>query len=81
PYIYLNQIQRNVDGSFPAGSKIPLRVFNATEVEEVRWSLDGKRIEPEADGNFTLRRSGRLAAQILHTDGTSETIFKEITVQ
>ena len=81
PYIYLSNAQRNLDGSFPAGSKIPLRVFNATGVEEVRWTLDGKLITPEADGNYTLRRSGRLAAQILHTDGTTETIYKEITVQ
>jgi len=80
PYIYFNNTQRNLDGSFPAGSKIPLRVFNATAVEEVRWSLDGRRITPEADGNYTLVRSGTLAAQILHTDGTTETIYKQITV-
>lgn len=81
PYIYLSNTQRNVDGSFPVGSKIPLRVFNATEVEEVRWSMDGRTIQPEADGNYTLRRSGLLAARIFHTDGTTETIYKEITVQ
>ena len=81
PYIYLSNTQRNLDGSFPVGSKLPLRVFNATEVEEVRWSMDGRTIKPEADGNYTLRRSGLLAAQILHTDGTTETIYKEITVQ
>ena len=81
PYIYLSNTQRNLDGSFPVGSKLPLRVFNATEVEEVRWSMDGRAIQPEADGNYTLRRSGLLAAQILHTDGTTETIYKEITVQ
>ncbi len=81
PYIYLSNTRRNADGSFPLGSKIPLRVFNATEVEEVRWTLNGTLITPEADGNYTLRRSGRLAAQIFHTDGTTETIYKMITVQ
>ena len=79
-YIYLNNTLRGTDGSFPSGSKIPLRVYNATGVEEVRWSLNGKPIVPEADGFYTLRESGRLAAQILHTDGTTETIYKIITV-
>ncbi|MCR4859881.1 MAG: M6 family metalloprotease domain-containing protein [Bacteroidales bacterium] len=80
PYIYLNNVRRNTDGSFPAGTRIPLRVFNATQVEEVIWFLDGKRITPAADGSFTLNRSGVLSARILHTDGTSETIYKQITV-
>lgn len=81
PYIYLSSATRNVDGTFPAGSKIPLRVFNATEVEEVHWTLDGETILPEADGRYTLRRSGTLRARIIHTDGSSESLFKEITVQ
>jgi hypothetical protein len=81
PYIYLNSATRNVDGTFPPGSKLPLRVFNATDVQEVRWSLDGIPVVPEADGRFTLQRGGLLRAQLIHTDGTSETIFKEITVR
>ena len=81
PYIYLSGATRNVDGSFPPGSKIPLRVFNASEVQEVEWTLNGVRIEPEADGYYTLRRSGTLRAKVTHTDGTSETLYKEITVQ
>jgi Immune inhibitor A peptidase M6./Fibronectin type III domain. len=81
PYIYLSGATRNVDGSFPSGSKLPLRVFNAAEVQEVQWSLDGVPIEPEADGRYTLRRSGVLRARILHTDGTAETLMKEIIVQ
>ena len=81
PYIYLSGATRNVDGSFPPGSRIPLRVFNASEVQEVEWTLDGVRIEPEADGHYTLRRSGTLRAKVTHTDGTSETLYKEIIVQ
>ena len=81
PYIYLNGVPRNVDGSFPAGCKLALRVFNATDVAEVHWSMDGVPVKPEADGRYTLTRSGLLCARILHTDGTSESIFKEITVQ
>lgn len=81
PYIYLSGALRNVDGSFPSGSQIPLRVFNATDVQEVIWTLDSMRIHPESDGLYTLRRSGLLRATILHTDGSSETIIKQITVQ
>ena len=80
PYIYLNNVPRGTDGSFPPGSKIPLRVFNATDVQEVHWTLNGRPIRPEADGNFTLTRSGTLRAEIIHTDGTTETIIKEINV-
>ena len=80
PYIYLNNVPRSSDGSFPPGSKIPLRVFNATDVQEVHWTLNGRPIRPEADGNFTLTRSGTLRAEIIHTDGTTETIIKEINV-
>lgn len=80
PYIYLNNTTRNVDGSFPPGTRIPLRVFNATDVEQVRWFFDGVRILADGDGGFTLRRSGLLKAEILHTDGTSELIVKQITV-
>lgn len=81
PYIYMNGATRNVDGSFPPGSKLPLRVFNATEVQEVRWTLDGAPITPEADGRYTLRHSGTLRAHVVHTDGTTETLMKEIIVQ
>lgn len=81
PYIYLSGATRNVDGSFPAGSKIPLRVFNAAEVESVSWTMNGIPVTPEEDGYYTLRWSGILRAKITHTDGTSETLYKEITVQ
>ncbi len=81
PYIYLSGATRNVDGSFPAGSKIPLRVFNAADVQEVNWTMNGIPVTPEEDGYYTLRWSGILRARITHTDGTSETLYKEITVQ
>lgn len=81
PYIYLGSATRNVDGSFPAGSKLPLRVFNATDVEEVHWTLDGTPVTPDADGLFTLRHGGELRAKVLYSDGTSETLLKMITVR
>ena len=81
PYIYLSGVPRNLDGSFPQGSKIPLRVFNAPGAQSVHWTLDGNAITPDADGYYTLRRSGTLRAKVEYADGTSETLLKEITVQ
>ena len=78
PYIYLRGSDRNTDGTFVPGSKIPLRVFNATGVAEVRWFFDGSPVEAESDGYFTVRRSGTLCAEIYYEDGTEERIIKEI---
>ena len=81
PYIYLNNILRNPDGSFQAGTKIPLRVFNATDVQDIRWTLDGAAINPGPDGRYALTRSGTLKAVIFHSDGSTETLLKEIIIQ
>ena len=81
PYIYLSGASRNTDGSFISGTRIPLRVFNATGVAEVRWYLDGAGIETEPDGLYTIEREGRLEAEILYEDGKSERIIKEIRIR
>lgn len=81
PYIYLSGTSRNADGSFLSGTKIPLRIFNATQVAEVRWYLDGKRISAEEDGYYTISREGTLQAVILYEDGTQEMIVKEIRIR
>ena len=81
PYIYLNGAMRNSDGSFPAGSRLTLRVFNAIGAQQVRWFFDGEPIVPEADGSSLLTRPGTLRAQIFYADGHSESIFKTITVR
>ena len=54
----------------------------------VRHAADGQLLErprpvavPDADGFFAVRRSGVLRAKILYTDGTSETLLKEINVR
>lgn len=78
PYIYLSSAERNPDGSFVAGSKIPLRIFNAPGIHEVKWYFNNKPIEAEADGYYTIRSSGRLKAEISYKDGYSEVIIKDI---
>ncbi|MCR5351150.1 MAG: immune inhibitor A [Bacteroidales bacterium] len=81
PYIYLNSTTRNADGSFPIGGKIPLRIFNAPDVVEVHWTMDGKPIAPGQDGFYVLQSGGELRAKIRYADGTSETLLKQIVVR
>ena len=81
PYIYLNVSERNSDGSFPKGARLPLRVFNTEDVESVDWYFDGKSISTGDDGYYALSESGVLKAAITHGDGTREAIIKEITVR
>lgn len=81
PYIYLNGTTRNINGSFPSGAKLPLRVFNAKDVTSVKWYFDGTAISADATGYYTLRRSGTLKAEIEYKDGDSDLIIKEIRIQ
>lgn len=81
PYIYLSGASRNIDGSFVPGAKIPLRIFNAEGVAEVRWYLDNSPISAGDDGYYTINREGTLKAVIIYEDGTEETIMKEIRIR
>lgn len=80
PYIYLTGVKRNEDGSFPYGTKIPLRVFNATDVQSITWLYNGKSISPGPDGYYTIISSGTLRARIQYNDGSTEIIIKEINL-
>ena len=80
PYIYLSGSLRNIDGSFLEGSKIPLRIYNATDVGEVLWYLNDKPISTGSDGFYTIEQAGTLKAEIIYLDGTREYITKEITL-
>jgi len=81
PYIYLNSVERNSDGSFVKGAKLPLRVFNAVGAAEVRWYMDGKRISTGDDGWYHLDGSGTLKAEILWEKGGSDIIMKKMNVR
>lgn len=80
PFIYMNGVEKNSDGTLPAGSKLPLRVYNATDAAEIRWTFDGKAIKAGGDGYYTADRSGELKAHIIMEDGSEETIMKEIII-
>lgn len=80
PYIYLSGVARNKDGSFPRGTRLPLRIFNSGPTEEVQWYYDGAVIHPDSDGCFAIPRSGTLKAVIIYPDGSREIIIKEIVI-
>lgn len=81
PYIYLKNVKRNQDGTFPAGARIPLRVFNAVGAEKVDWTYDGKHVTTGPDGYFHLEKSGTLKATACWEDGSEDVIIKEIKVK
>ena len=80
-FIYLGQVPRNDDGSFPAGTRIPLIVYNSIGGEHTEWTFDGKAIEAESDGFWTLPGNGTLKACVHNPDGSTDIIIKEITVR
>ena len=81
PYIYLEYLSGSrVGGKFPAGTGLPLRVFNAIG-EKVSWSYDGATIQTDGSGYFHPDKSGVLRAVVYHSDGTRDIISKEITLQ
>lgn len=81
PFIYLKGWERNDDGSFRKGSRIPLQVFNAGGAREIHWYLNGTPVAAGDDGLYTLSSSGTLKAEIFWEDGSSDIIIKEVTVK
>ncbi len=81
PFIYLRLTGRNADGSFPAGERIPLRVYNAQEVQSVRWYFNEAHINPDSDGFWHISTGGTLKAKVWYTDGSTDVIVKIIKVK
>lgn len=80
PFIKLGLDNRNPDGSFIAGSRIPLIVDNSRG-RDVVWTFDGETVTIGPDGYYTLTKSGILRAEVIGEDGDNEIIIKEITVK
>ncbi len=80
PFIYMNGVGRNNDGTLPKGSGLPLRVYNAEDAAEIIWTYDGAEITTGGSGYFTMEKSGTLEAHIIWKDGSEETIMKEIVI-
>lgn len=80
PYIYMKNVKRNPDGSFPIGSRLPLRVYNAVGAEDVVWSLNGARIDVDRTGYYEITKGGVLRAEVWWEDGSHDILYKEIMI-
>lgn len=80
PFITFGSADRNDDGTFPDGCRIPLHVNNAFGAAETVWSFNGKKISHEGDGYYTLTGNGELKAVIHWKDGSTDTIVKTIRI-
>ena len=81
PFIYLSLSKRLEDGTFPTGEKIPLRVYNAEDVERVVWLFNDRVITPGEDGFWHLPGSGTLKARVWYNDGSADVIIKKIVAR
>ena len=80
PYIYINPSLKNPDGSFAAGTQIPLRVYNLGDAAEIIWTFDGMPVKYPASGYYPIVKSGVLKAEILWEDGGETVIEKELVI-
>ncbi len=80
PYIYMGSVVKNPDKTLATGTKLPLRVYNASDAAEIRWEFNGETVTVGADGYFTVERDGTLKAHVTWDDGSEEIIMKEIII-
>lgn len=80
PFIYFTT-PANSDGTFTKGTKIPLRVYNATDAVNVEWTLGSTEISVGDDGYYELTTAGNLWATITYSDGSTEKIRRIIRIK
>ena len=77
PFINFGSAQRNSDGTFEKGTKIPLKVNNSRDIIDIVWSFNNE-VVPRGDYYLTLTEDGTLEAHIYMKDGCEEILTKEI---
>ena len=80
PFIYLKNVERNTDGSFCIGCRLPLVAGGVPDCESVRWYYSGREIEAGPDCYFHPSSSGELKADIRYADGRHDLIVKHINI-
>ena len=81
PFIYLEYLSGiRSEGVFPAGTGLPLRVYNAVG-EKISWSYDGTSVQTDGSGYFHPAKSGTLKAVVYHSDGSQDILYKEIIIK
>ena len=81
PYICLDGVDRENDGSFSKISKLPLRLDNAIGAINIRWFFNGKEIRTGADGYYHISTNGELKAELIWEDSSRDIIRKSIIVR
>lgn len=81
PFIYFNGAERDEDGRFAVGAKIPLRVYNLPEAVNAEWSFDWEAISVGGDCHYEITHSGLLRVDLTLKDGSHEIITKQINVK
>lgn len=80
-YMFLNNVARNEDQTFPTGSRLPLRLYNAGSGAKVKWYFNDKEIHCAADGYYSLNSSGTIKAVLEKSNGETEIISKYFRVK
>lgn len=81
PFIFLNNVARNEDGSFSKGTMLPLIIFNHKDCKDIQWYMGNTGISPGANGYYKLSSSGKLKAIITNKDGSKDILIKEIRIR
>lgn len=81
PFMLLSDMERNDDGSFKAGAKMPMVVFNLNNARAVEWFMDGRPVSPGSDGFFRVDRTCTITARITYIDGATDVIEKRMIVK
>jgi hypothetical protein len=76
-YIHIGQ-KADKGGTYKAGAKIPLRVYNAVGAEAIEWEFNGRETAPEGDGYFTITENGVLRATVYWENGETDILEKQI---
>ena len=81
PFISFKNVERNADGSFPAGVALPLRLINAMDAQSVEWYFNGSPVSVDGSAFYKPDRSGILKAVLRDKDGVESNICKEIIIR
>ena len=79
PFISFGSAQRNSDGTFEKGTRIPLKVNNSRDIIDIVWSFNNE-VVPKGDYYLTLTEDGTLEAHIYMKDEEEEILVKEIKI-
>ena len=69
------------EGLFQKGTRIPLKINNASEATDILWFFNRQPITHEGDYYYTLTESGTLKAHVYWENGQEYILVKEISIK